>query len=331
MIFQLIVTFILFYIGFKVFYYFYVGKLVNDFTSGSIPKIISASLSVREMYNSKRLYEISKYMNAIEDKTKYIELGSAQSGGYLDINYAIEKLKYIKFNSSGCLCRTYPYDYKFNFSHHLKLDRIEELKKQITVGIRHFKLIKCTKCQEIYRCAIKESDEIFSNINFHERLKEELDYKTVPDSDIVLRSDAILRVLESKNTKAIDKMAELIHQCRDVEILKELSNDIAKYLASFASVYYDENDICLKSNCNAAFDVLNEIQFGNCYCKSYAKRGCGPEYLQKIGKILIESKKNDVKNHEQIFECLCSTCGKRFDVICFESGHFWAYKWIFCK
>ena len=80
MIFQFIVTFIVFYIGFKVFDYLYVGKLVNDFTSGSIPKIISASLSVREMYNCKRLYEISKYINVIEDKTKHIELGSARSG-----------------------------------------------------------------------------------------------------------------------------------------------------------------------------------------------------------------------------------------------------------
>lgn len=329
MIFQFIVTFIVFYIGFKVFDYLYVGKLVNDFTSGSIPKIISASLSVREMYNCKRLYEISKYINVIEDKTKHIELGSARSGCYLDRNYAIEKLKYIKFNRSGCLCKTYPYDYKFDLNHQIELGRIKELKKEIKVGIRHFKLIICTKCREIYRCELGSSDEKFSNINFHERLKNDSDYKPVPDSEIVLRSDAILNVLESKNTKAIDKIAELIHQCTDIEILRSLSKDVNKYLASFAKVYYDENDIYLKSNCNAAFDVLNQIQFGNCYCKSYATKGSSPEHLQKLGKISIQSKEFDKEKREEIFECSCSSCGKHFNVSCFESGHFWAYKWRF--
>lgn len=157
MFYAFVATFFCVYIGSRIFDHFYVNRLVIAFTSGSVPKIISASITVRNMYSSRRLYEISKYLNEIESRTKYIEWGADESGGYQDRNYAIEKLKYIKFNRSGCLCKTYPYDYKFNLEHQLRFRRIKELKKEIKVGIRHFKLIQCTKCQEIYRCEIGTS------------------------------------------------------------------------------------------------------------------------------------------------------------------------------
>lgn len=323
---QLIVGAIIGLIAERLFTYFTVDKIVNDLTSKDGKRIIKASLKIKNITSRIRLRQIAIHIEKIKSTTKNIHYEDSDYPKHYHKDYAIRKLKFVKF-TNDCFCNTYIDDHCFDIYAEQQKGEIQITQESATIRNSTCKLIKCKKCHKIYRAFPPEGSHKFWNINEHQKLKNRTTTEASQNIELSVDLETIKSVIARKNTDLIYKLATLIVEHSDIDSLKELSLHTSEILKLFSQVEYDENDEYLKAQFIFAMDILDNLQFGRCYCSSYIAKGGNPDYYMKIGNLNILEKRIHKDMHEIEYFCECNHCKKLLKVKWVDSGHSGQHMW----
>jgi hypothetical protein len=306
--------------------YYLVDRIVNDLMSRDGRRVIRASLKIKNIQSRIRLRLIAVHYKKIKNATMDLEYEEGGYPKYFHKEYAIRKLHFVCF-TDGCFCKTFVDDHCFDIYEEQKKGTIAILEEPIKIRGIDGKLIQCKRCHRNYRALPSAYYLQYWNINEYHKIKKKEDIPAGYAGELKLDIQTIETVLETKNTKDIDKLATLIIGSVDIDVLKELSTHINKMLKLFSLVEYDENEGAKRDHFNFALGILNNIQFGNCYCRSYIPGVGSPEYYGKLGTIRILEERVNAEAHEIEYDCECSCCRRKIRVKFVGSGLFGHYIW----